>query len=182
MSDVRNFIGAGLRDLKLRLSTGEVIDCYGAVSAEGAPKVDGTDVKGDDALLGTFNSSISEDFTAVLHGLTFDAIQAITGNTAASSATGSTIPLGTDSELSAPFVEVQSFTVAKTKDGAAAYIKKTWRKVQINSLQVSQQGEKEFTATLEGVALQTALDITGATLTPKRISDIAGVVGTYTAS
>lgn len=178
MADIANFIGAGLRDAKIVTSDGDTIDLYAIVSAEGSTETEETEVRGDDTLLGTFNSSIREELTLQANGVSFAAVQALTGNDVDSSATGSEVALGTDSELNTPFVEIQAFTTAKTKDGEAAVIKKTWHKVQLNTITVTQQGEQEFQVNIEATALQTETDIQGGALDSKRISTLNAYEGT----
>lgn len=156
--------GAGLKDTKIRDADGNLHDVYGVTSAEGSVQREETEVRGDDQILGTFGSSLREELTIEANAISFDVLQAITGNQVTESASSSRILMGTTKELNPTFVEVQAFTNAKFKNGDTAEIKKTWFKVQINSVSFSQAGEQEFNATLEGVALQTDQDITGAAI------------------
>jgi len=153
--------GAGLKDTKIRTAAGDLLDIYGVTSAEGSTQREETEVKGDDQILGTFGSSLREELTIEANAVSFDVLQAITGNQLTTTTDSARILLGTTKELNPTFVEVQAFTNAKFKNGATAEIRKTWFKVQINTISFSQAGEQEFNATLEGVALQTDLDITG---------------------
>lgn len=165
--DVKNAFGAGLKDAKVRVANGDVHDIYGVVTAEGNTTREETEVRGDDQLLGTFGSSLREELTIEANAVSFDVLSAITGNQITTvSDESSSIDLGTDSELNPVFVELQAFTNAKFKSGETAEIKKTWHKVQINNITISQAGEQEFKVTMEGVALQTDEDITGSAFDP----------------
>lgn len=176
--DVNNFIGAGLKDAKIKTSDGTEIDIKGVVTASGDPDRDEVEVKGDDSVLGVFTMGLKESISIEANALSFDIIQAITGNTVSSSATGSEVALGTDSEMNPPIVEVQAFTNARSEDGTASVIKKTWYKVQLTSIKVEQAGENEFKFTAEGVAYPTEEDVTGAALSAKCISSINAYSGT----
>lgn len=166
-ANVKNAIGAGLRDASIRTAAGVTYDIYGVVTAEGKVSREETEVKGDDQILGTFGSSLREELTIEANAVSLDVIQAITGNTLAE-VTGASakIPLGTTAELNPVFVEVIAYTNAKMKTGEVGTLKKTWHKVQINTITLSQAGEQEFKVTLEGIALQTDTDITGAAFSP----------------
>ncbi len=163
----KNAIGAGLKDAKIKIAAGTVYDIYGVVTAEGQTQREETEVRGDDQILGVFGSSLREDITIEANAVSFEVLEAITGNAATYvAATSAKINLGTDAELNPVFVEVQAFSKAKLSTGESAEIKKTWHKVQINTVSVSQAGEQEFKVTLEGVALQTSTDVTGAAFSP----------------
>lgn len=165
--DLQHAFGAGLKDAKIRVAAGTVFDLYGVVTAEGSPQREETEVRGDDQVLGTFGSSLREEVTFEANAVSMDVLAAITGNTVTEVvATSSKISLGTTAELNPVFVEVMGYTNAKFASGENAEIKKTWHKVQINNINVSQAGEQEFKVTLEGVALQTDQDITGIAFTP----------------
>lgn len=171
--DVKNAFGAGLKDAKIRDANGTLHDLFGVVTAEGQTTREETEVRGDDQLLGTFGSSLREELTLEANAVSFDVIAAITGNQVTTVAdTSSKIDLGTDSELNPVFVEVQAFTNAKFKDGTPAEIKKTWHKVQLNSITISQAGEQEFRVSMEGVALQTTTDVTGSELGVNKIATL----------
>lgn len=165
--DVKNAFGAGLKDAKVKDAEGTVHDIYGVVTAEGQTQREETEVRGDDQILGTFGSSLREEITIEANAVNFDVIAAITGNQVTEVAsTSAKVSLGTTTELNGVFVEVQAYTNAKFKGGSVAEIKKTWHKVQINTVTISQAGEQEFKVTMEGVALQTDEDIEGNAFTP----------------
>lgn len=164
--DAKNAFGAGLKDLKIVNSDGDIIDVYGVVTAEGSTQREETEVRGDDQILGTFGSSLREELTIEANAVSMEALEAITGNTVRSTTSTSEIDLGTELELNPVFVEVQAFTTIKLKSGEPATLKKTWHKVQINNIQFSQAGEQEFKVTLEGIALQTDKDIQGVAFSP----------------
>lgn len=164
--------GAGLRDGKIKTSDGELYDIGAIVSAEGDPQQDETEVKGDDELKATFISNMREEITIVANGVSFDVIQAITGNSASSSATGIEVPLGTDSQKNPPFVEVQASTEALMADDTQATLVKIWHRVAIKMFKASQAGEKEFNIELTGVAYQATEDIEGNALATKRVATL----------
>jgi hypothetical protein len=170
--DPNKVIGAGLKDAKIKNSDGDIFDIYGVVTANGDPDRDEIEVKGDDVILGVFAQGLKESITIEANAITFDVLQEITGATLNSSATGADILLGTDSESNPPIVEIQAFTTAKTSDGTATVIKKTWYKVQLTSIKVEQAGENEFKFTAEGTAYPTATDVTGAALAESCISKL----------
>lgn len=166
--DIKNLFGAGLKDAKIVNSDGDIIDIYGVVTAEGSTSREETEVRGDDQVLGTFGSSLREELTIEANGLNFEVIEAITGNPVTTTANTAEIDLGTDLEMNPLFVEVQASTNVKLKSGETAEFKKTWHRVQINNISVSQAGEQEFKLTMEGIALQTEQDIQGAAFSPAR--------------
>lgn len=163
MPDI-NAYGAGLKDGKIKVAAGTIYDIDAIISAEGDPQQDEIQVKGDDEVKATFVTGVSENLTIVANAISFDVLQAITGNSYTSSPSGIEIPLGTDSEENPPFVEVQGFTQAKQADGTVATIKKIWHKVQIFSIKTSQAGEQEFNIELQARAYQTDETIVGASI------------------
>ena len=167
MPDVLNAFGAGLKDASIKNAAGDSFDIYGVVTAEGKTTREETEVRGDDQLLGTFGSSLREEITIEANAVSLEVIEAITGN-ALTIATGASakVALGTDSELNPVFVEVSALTNIKLKTGETGTLRKTWHKVQINTITLSQAGEQEFKVTMEGVALQTDVDIEDAAFTP----------------
>jgi hypothetical protein len=170
-------IGAGLRDARIKIATGTEYDINGIVSIGGDPERDEVTVKGDDSTLGTFTMGMSETLSIEANSLTFDVIQQITGNAAAnimqsSTVVGKEVALGTDSEMNPPVVEVQAFTTALSVDNTKSYIQKVWHKVQLTNVRVTQAGEAEFKLLADGRAFQTSTDITGASLTSRRISTV----------
>lgn len=168
-----NTYAAGLKDGKVKLSSGTVYDINAVVSAEADPSQDEIEVKGDDELKATFISNITEELTIVANAITFDAVEAITGNDVSSSATGMEVALGTDSQENPPYVEIQAFAQAKNGDGSSATLKKVWHKVQIYSIKLSMAGEQEFNVEMKGRAYQTATDIEGAALATNRVATVS---------
>ena len=164
--------GAGLNDGKIKLSDGTEYDIGAVVSAEGDPQIDDVPVKGDDELKATFYFNQREEITIRANALSFDVIQAITGNSASSSEDGIEVALGTESEQNPPFVEVQAFTTGKDDDGSAVTIKKTWHKVQIGTIKMVQSGENEFNVEMVGTAYSTSDDIEGEALGSKRVATL----------
>lgn len=175
--NVNQFIAAGLKDAKVKVAGGTTYDIYGVVTVAGDPDRDEIEVKGDDSILGTFTSGLKEKISIESSALAFDVIQAITGNTVSSSPTGSEIALGTSSEANAPIVEIQAFANGKSADTTVSVIKKTWHKVQLTNIKVEMAGENEFKFTAEGMAFQTATDVTGAALATTRIATINAYSG-----
>lgn len=175
--NVNQFIGAGLKDAKIKIAAGTTYDIFGVVSAVGDPDRDEIEVKGDDEVKGIFTMGLKETISIESNAVHFDVIQAITGNSVSSSATGSEVALGTDSEMNPPIVEVQAFTTARSADGTASVIKKIWHKVQLGKIKVEQAGENEFKFSAEGTAYPTSSDVTGAALGSKRISTLNSYAG-----
>lgn len=163
---------AGIRNAGIRDTSGAYYDINAVVQAEGDPQQDIVEVKGDDQLKTTFVSNIREELTLVANGVTFDAIQAVTGNSYSSSALGQEIPLGTPSEENPPFIEIYGDSSAKNLDLTVVTLRKIWHKVQITSVKVTQQGETEFSMELKGTAYQTDEDIIGGALSPARVSTL----------
>lgn len=164
--------GAGLKDGKIKTSDGSLYDINAIVTANADPQQDSTEVNGDDEQKAVFISNITEEITVEANGISFDVIQAITGNTVSSSSTGMEVALGTDSQANAPYVEVVAYTRAKNADGTAGTLYKRWHKVQFTSIEMSQAGEQEFNITLTGTAYQTSKDITGASLASNRVATV----------
>jgi hypothetical protein len=164
--------GAGLRHAWVRTANGDVYDIDAVVTLEGDPEQEETEVKGDDTVKAIFASSRKETLSITANGLSMDTIQAITGNSISSSATGAEIAVGTVSEMSAPFVEIGGMTNGKTADGTAVVIEKVFHKVQLTKVKQNMANESEFSVEMEGTAVQTALDITGAALANSRTGTI----------
>lgn len=175
--NVNQFIAAGLKKIEIRKANDEVIVAYGAVSLSGDPQSTSIDIKGDDVELGKFVTGLSETLSLELSGLSFDVIQAITGNAVSSSATGSSVGLGTDSEMNSPIIEISAYSMAKSQDGTASVMRKTWHKVQLGTPKLEQQGENAFTFAADGTAYQTDVDVTGTSLATTRIATLNGYSG-----
>jgi 1,4-dihydroxy-2-naphthoyl-CoA synthase len=82
------------------------------------------------------------------------------------------VAMGTESETNPPEVEIQAFSNALDTDNTALTLKKTWHKVTVKSVLLSQAGEQEFNIEMTCVAYQTDEDIEGAALSTKRIATI----------
>jgi len=167
-----NAYGAGLSHGSVKTADGNVYDIDAIVSAEGDPQIDDIQVNGDDLLKATFYFNRREELSIVANGISFDVIQAITGNTVSSSATGLEVALGTTSEDNPPFVEIRADTIAKDSLGASVTITKTWHRVQIGIVKLSQSNGSEFNIELTGVAYTTDKDIEGGALSTQRIATI----------
>lgn len=165
--------GAGLRHGYIKDTNNNVYDIDAIVSVEASPEQDDTEVKGDDALKATFSFNRKETLTITANGLSLDVLQALTGNSVSSSATGAEIALGTTGEMSPPFVEVGAYTNGKNQAGTSVVIKKVWHRVQINKPVVKMAGETEFSVELEGISYQTATDISGASLGSTRTATLS---------
>ncbi len=177
MADFNKVYGAGLRNGYIKIADGTVFDINAVVSIEGDPQQDDTEVKGDDTLKATFSSGRREEITITANGLTMDTIQAFTGNTASSSASGNTIPLGTQSELNPPYVEVGGEVNGRSDDGTAVIVKKVWHKVQLRNTKINMAGESELSVEISGLAIQTDKDVAGATLNPARVATLSTTAG-----
>lgn len=164
--------GAGLKQAKIKLAAGTIIAIEAVVEVTGDPQQEAVDIKGDDVLKTSFVFSQSEDVVIRANAITFDALQAITGNSISSSAVGEEIPLGTDSQQNPPFVELQTFVRAKRADGTNTTIQKVFHKVQITNVHVINSNGSEFSVELTGKAFKTDKLIGGSTLTPARIATL----------
>lgn len=178
MADLNKALGAGLRHGYVKDSGGIVYDINAIVNVEADNEQEDTEVRGDDSIKAVFSSARKETLTITANGVTFDVIQAFTGNTVNSSASTIDIPLGTQSELNPPLVEVGALTNGKNEEGTNVVIRKVFHKVQINSVVVNQESESEFSLEMTGQAVQTATDIIGGALTPARTSTLSVYVGT----
>lgn len=169
--------GAGLRHAYVKVSNGTIYDIDAIVEIEASPEQDDTEIKGDDSIKATFSSNRKETLTITANGLSMDVIQAITGNSISSSAGGAEIAVGTIAELSPPFVEIGGLTNGKTDAGTAVVIQKVWHKVQLNKVTQKMAGESEFSVEMEGVAVQTAVDITNVSLSSSRTGTVSVYAG-----
>lgn len=169
--------GAGLRHAYVKVAGGTVYDIDAVVTIDASPEQNDTEIKGDDTIKATFSSGRKETLTITANGLSMDVIQAITGNSISSSAGGAEIAVGTDSELSPPFVEVGGMTNGKTDAGTAVVIEKVWHKVQLNKITQKMANETEFSIDMEGTAIQASTDITGAALGSTRTSTVKVYAG-----
>jgi hypothetical protein len=176
--DSIHYIGAGLFHLQFKDTNGTVVDCFGVVDASGDPKGKDVTVTGDDIVLGKFIFSQEEDLKITANALSFDALGVLTGNTPISDADSAEIPLGTDSEKNAPFIEILAESVSKSPDGTAATVTKTWHKAQVQKIKITQQGEKELSVEIEATAYPTLVDIGGTPLVSQRISTLEAAANT----
>lgn len=177
MGAYNNAYGAGLRHAWVRTANGDIFDIDAVVGIDATPEQDDIEIKGDDSIKATFSSGRKETLTITANGMSMDVIQAITGNAISSSAGGADIAVGTVSELSPPFVEIGGMTNGKTDAGTAVVIQKTWHKVQLNKITQKMAGETEFSLEMEGTAIQTATDVTGAALSTSRTSTVSVYAG-----
>lgn len=161
-------IGAGLQEVVFKLADAEEYTAWGAIEASGEPETEVIEIFGDDQKLGEFITQQSENITLAFNAITFDVLQAITGNNYASSTAGIEIPMGTDSEQNPPYCEVKAKSLARAQDGTAGYFIKTWYKVQIKNPQISQQLGTELSCEMEGIAYKTSEDIEGNSLATAR--------------
>jgi len=164
--------GAGLRHAWVKTSDGTVYDIDAVVTIDASPDQNDVEIKGDDTIKAVFSSGRKETLTITANGLSMDVIQAITGNSVSSSATGAEIAVGTVGELSPPFVEVGGVTNGKTATGTAVVIQKVWHKVQLNKITQKMANESEFSIDMEGTAVQTATDIAGGALATTRVGTV----------
>jgi len=172
MTNVNNFYGAGCYDIKVKDSSANIYDLYGAISIEGDPEKEDVEIKGDDTILGSFCFSQKETLTIKANAVSFDVLEAITGNDVTSDSDSASVGLGTDEEKSPPFVEIYAINEAKSADGTECYFKKTWHKVQITKVKVTQEGESEFAVEMEGIGYVTSVDIVGGALTTARVATL----------
>jgi hypothetical protein len=172
MADFNHIYGAGMRNAYIKIADGTKFDIDAVINAEGDPSQDDTEIKGDDTIKATFSSGRKEDLTINANAISMDVLQAITGNSVSSSAGGSQIALGTQSELNPPYVEVGGEINARTDQGTAVFVRKVWHKVQLGKTKVTAGNGNELAVELTGSAVQTDKDITGASLTDTRVATL----------
>jgi hypothetical protein len=165
-------IGAGVFDCKVKTASGDEYDVFAISSVSSDPEQDEVEIKGDDETKGTFVSNIRESMTLVANGLNFETLEAITGNTLASSTGGMELPIGTVTQASPVNLEVQAYVRAKDSDNVSTTVSKVWHNVQFTSLSLSMETESEMSIEMTGTAYQTESDITGSALGSKRIATL----------
>lgn len=169
--------GAGMKHGQVRVAAGTVYDIDAIVNIEGESEQENTEIKGDDTIKAVFSSGRKENITITANAVSMDVIAAITGNTAkditqASDKIGKEIPLGTDAEMNAPFVEIKAQIAGKTEDGTAVDVFKTWHRVQLTNVKFGAGNGSEMSITLTGTAVKTSKDIAGQALTPARVATL----------
>lgn len=172
--------GAGMKHGQVRTQEGSVYDIDAIINIEGEPEQDTTEIQGDDTIKATFASGRRENITITANAVSMDVIAAITGNTVedikkdeGEDVVGKKVPLGTDSELNPPYVEVKGQITGKTEEGTAVNVIKTWHKVQLNSFQLGAGNGSEMSITLSGTAVRTEKEIDGEKeLTPARVATL----------
>jgi len=169
--------GAGLRHAWVKTGNGNIYDIDAVVTVDASPEQNDVEIKGDDTIKATFSSGRKETITITANGLSMDVIQAITGNSISSSAGGASIAVGTNSELSPPFVEIGGVTNGKTDGGTAVVIEKVWHRVQLNKITQKMANEAEFSVEMEGVAVQADMNIVGGALATTRVATITVYAG-----
>ena len=172
MADFNHIYGAGMRNGYIRTSDGTKYDIDAVINIEGDPSQNDTDIKGDDTIKATFSDSRKEDLTISANGISMDVLQAITGNSVSSSAGGSQIAVGTQSELNPPFVEVGAEVNARTDQGTSVFIRKVWHKVQLGKTKITAGNGNELAVEITGSATQTSVDIQGVALTTTRVATL----------
>jgi hypothetical protein len=167
-----NIIGAGLKNAYVKTADGNSYDVFAVVSAEADPQQDEIEIKGDDETKATFVTNQREEITIQANGLNIETVQAITGNSLTSSASGMEIPLGTEGQANPVNLEVGAETTAQDADKVSVTVRKVWHNVEIKSLKLSQAGEQEFNVEMSGMAYQTSTNITGGALASKRVATL----------
>lgn len=181
MADFNHIYGAGFRHGQVKTSAETVYDIDAIIGIEGEPEQESTQIPGDDTIKATFSSSRTENITVTANAISVDVLAAITGNTSTDiMSTGGTpakigvsIPLGTQSELNAPFVELSGVINGKTDEGTNVKVQKTWHKVQFTSVKVNSSNGSEMSVELAGIATQTDKDIAGTALSPLRVATLS---------
>lgn len=165
-------VGAGLHRVFIRLDDSSEIRAYGAVDFTGDAQVETIDIPGDDIIIARFLSQQTEEITLSLNAISFDALAAITGNTYSSSATGLSIPFGTNSELNPPYIEIQGVSQAKNTDGTVGWFYKRFFKAQLaGSPTITQQNGAAVSVEIPMLAIPTETDILGTALTEQMIGE-----------
>jgi hypothetical protein len=177
MADFNHIYGAGMRNGYIRTADGDQYDIDATVNIEGDPSQDDTEIKGDDTIKATFSSGRKEDLTITANAVSMDVLQAITGNSVSSSAGGSQIAIGTQSELNPPFVEVGAEINARTDEGTAVFVRKVWHKVQLGKSKITAGNGNELAVELTGSATQTDTDIVGGNLASARVATLFVLAG-----
>lgn len=166
--------GAGLRHGYIRTSDGVYHDVDAVISIDGEYDTPTTDVEGDDQLLAQFASlptlslsvtanSMNPELLATLQGVT---VQEITTE----GAKGQEVGLGGDGHANPPVVELGGFTVGKLKGSdAPSTIKRVFHKAQLRLTGSPQEKDSEFSASFEGIAFPTTVDVTGTALPYRRV-------------
>ena len=180
--DFNHIYGAGFRHGQVKTADAEVLDIDAIIGIEGEPEQESTQIPGDDTVKATFSSSRTESLTITANAISMDVFAAITGNTATdvmetTTVVGKEIPLGTQTELNPPFVEVAGVINGKTDQGTTVMVRKTWHKVQLTSVKVTSSNGSEMSVEMTGTAIQTATDIEGAALTPLRVATLSVETG-----
>lgn len=171
--------GAGLKHGQIKTAEGTVLDIDAIINFEADPESEATEIPGDDGIKAVFNSSRKESLTLTANAISADVLEAITGvQKTLTTTTGWTIPLGTDAENSAPFVELTGVINAKTEDGTNVLVKRTYHKVQVTKYKVNSSNGSEMSVEMEATAVKTDKDITGQALTPARVGTLAVEKGT----
>jgi len=172
--------GAGMKHGQVKVAAGTVYDIDAIINIEGEPEQENTEIPGDDVIKVVFSSGRKENITVTANAVSMDVISAITGNKVAdvkkgggNDVIGKTIPLGTDSELNPPYVELMGQITGKTEDGTAVNVIKTWNKVQLNSFQLGAGNGSEMSITLTGTAVRADKEIDGVkSLSPARVATL----------
>lgn len=175
--DFNHIYGAGFRHGQVKTAAEVVYDIDAIIGVEGEPEQDDIQIPGDDTLKATFSSSRREKITITANAISMDVLAAITGNTittvGTTPQTGATIPLGTQAELNPPFVEVAGVINGKTDQGTNVTVKKTWHRVQLNSVKITSSNGSEMAVEMSGTAVQASTDIGGEALTPARVATLS---------
>ena len=167
--------GAGMKHGQITVAAGTTYNIDAIINIEGDSEQEDTEIKGDDTVKATFSSGRKETLTITANAISMDVLEAITGNTleTLSSPAGKAIPLGTDSELKPPFIEVQAEIAGKTDEGTSVKVVKIWHKVQINKIKINAGNGSELSVEMEGVAVKTDKEINGGTaLSPARVATL----------
>lgn len=171
--DFNHVYGAGMRHGQVKTADGKVFDIDAIINIEGDPQQEDTTIKGDDVIKATFSSNRTEDITISANAISMDVLKAITGNEITKNGTdGVEIPLGTVSELNAPYVEVAGVINARTEGGTAVKVTKTWHKVQLNKTKITAGNGNELAVEISGSAVQASKDIAGQALASVRVATL----------
>jgi hypothetical protein len=167
-------IGAGLYDGKIKLANGDEFDVYAIKSLSSTPDTTNVEVEGDDTKLGTFNFGNAMEISLQMDGISFEALQAITGNAVSnSSASTLDIALGTDSEVNPPVFELRGYTRAKDTADTKGKIIMVFHACQIQGIpEITQEYQAALSVQCTVKAYPTTKDITGSNLASQRIATL----------
>jgi hypothetical protein len=167
-------IGAGLYDAKIKLADGTEYDVFAVKSMSSSPDTTNVEIEGDDVKLGVFNFSSALEINLQMDGISFDALQALTGNSV-TNVTASTmdLPIGTSAESNPPVFELRGYTRAKDTNNTKGKFVMVFHACQIQGIpEITQEFQSSLSVQCTIKAYPTDKTITGASLSSTRIATL----------